>query len=140
MDIVKRKVYEFIYLQLEKKSQRFTKIYAIQPFCENSERLLAFNSFSQKTPSQMFRWVLNTSLMSGVGGAEQGWVHCLIMPIPFGTVAVLHLQQLLHKFVELFLSQDCLVDLGGGGGGVLIPGILTKKLERLSVLCSSKSL
>ena len=51
MDVVKRKVYEFVYLQLEKKAGDFNKIYGFWPFCENSERLLAFNSFSQKTPS-----------------------------------------------------------------------------------------
>ena len=32
--------------------------------------------------------------------------------ITFRTVAVLHLLQL-HTFVEQFLSQDCLLDLGG---------------------------
>ena len=47
MHFVKRKVYEFVYIQLEKERYRFkTKIYAFYPFCENSERLLAFNSFS----------------------------------------------------------------------------------------------
>ena len=34
----------------------------MEPFCVNSETLLAFNSFSQKTPPQIFKWVLNTSL------------------------------------------------------------------------------
>ena len=28
MDVVKRKVYEFVYLQLEKKARDFTNIYA----------------------------------------------------------------------------------------------------------------
>ena len=37
----------FIYIW-KKKARDFTKIYAFQPFCENSERILAFNSFSQK--------------------------------------------------------------------------------------------
>ena len=35
----------------KKKARDFNKIYGFWPFSENSERLLAFNSFSQKTPS-----------------------------------------------------------------------------------------
>ena len=30
----------------KKKARDFTEIYTFYPFCENSERLLAFNSFS----------------------------------------------------------------------------------------------
>ena len=32
----------------KKKARDFTKIYAFSAFCENSERLSAFNSFLQK--------------------------------------------------------------------------------------------
>ena len=39
----------FIY-SWKKKARDVTKIYTFEPFFENSERLLAFNSFSQKTP------------------------------------------------------------------------------------------
>ena len=56
-----RFISSFIY-SWKKEARDFTKIYAFQPLCENSERFLAFNSFLQKTPSQIFRWVLNTSL------------------------------------------------------------------------------
>ena len=51
----------FIYSR-KKKAGDFTKIYTFCPFWENSERLLAFHYFLQKTPSKMFRWVRNTSL------------------------------------------------------------------------------
>ena len=57
----KRFMSSFIY-SWKKKTRDFTKLYAFQPFYENNERLLAFNYFSQKAPSEMFRWVLNTSL------------------------------------------------------------------------------
>ena len=46
----------------KKKARDFTKIYAFSAFCENSERLSAFNSFLQKTLSYIFRGVLNTFL------------------------------------------------------------------------------
>ena len=55
MDVVKRKVYEFLYKQLEKKARNSTKIYAFYPFCENSERLSAFNSFWQKKSKLLHR-------------------------------------------------------------------------------------
>ena len=34
----------------KKKDRDFTKIYAFYPFCENREKLLAFNSFWQRNP------------------------------------------------------------------------------------------
>ena len=48
MDVVKRKVYEIVIYSWKKKVRVFTKIYAFYPFCENSKRLLSFDSFSQK--------------------------------------------------------------------------------------------
>ena len=39
----------FIY-SWKKKDRDFTKIYAFYPFCENREKLLAFNSFWQRNP------------------------------------------------------------------------------------------
>ena len=38
------------------------RTYMMKRFCENSERILAVNYFRKNTPSQMFNWVLNTSL------------------------------------------------------------------------------
>ena len=40
----------FIY-SWKKKARDVTKIYTFEPFCENSGRLLAFNSFLEETPS-----------------------------------------------------------------------------------------
>ena len=62
MDIFKERFMTLFIQSWKKKARDFTKIYAFQPFRENSKRLLTFNSFSQKTPSQMLKWGLNTSL------------------------------------------------------------------------------